>query len=526
MMKSPPARILGLLLVLAVFAPLAGRAADAKRPNILLFLTDDHRWDAMGCAGHPFLKTPNMDRLAAEGVYFENAFVTTSLCSPSRASILTGQYAHRHGVVDNYHPVREDLVFFPQRLQEAGYDTAFIGKWHMGGEHDDPQRGFDHWLSFKGQGVYFTNPADAKVKGRYVPQVSRDGYNLNGERIEQKGYITDELTDYALEWLRGRKGDASGGGEDDDAPFFLYVSHKAVHADFLPPNRHAYAYEEEPFERPVTWVEAPEQFTGLPVWVRNQRNSRHGVEFAYYSDLDLATYYRRYCEALLAVDESVGRLLDELEKSGELDSTLVLYLGDNGFLFGEHGLIDKRCAYEESMRIPMLARWPEALKAGTRVKGMVANIDVAPTLLEVAGVEDPGDVDGQSFLPLMKDEGAVDDWREGLLYEYYWERNYPQTPTTHAIRSTDGFKYIRYHGVWDTDELYDLNADPQERNNLIADPAHADRVAKMNAALFKALQDSDGMHMPLLEDRGTKFLHRKGDGGRAVDFPGRFYETP
>ena len=173
------------------------------RPNILLVLTDDHRWDALGSKGHPFLKTPNLDRLVEEGVDFENAFVTTSLCSPSRASILTGRYAHNHGVVDNYHAVRDDLVFFPQLLQKAGYETAFVGKWHMG-DTDEKQRGFDHWVSFKGQGVYWPFDEGLKVKGRYVPQANRTGFNVNGKRIPQKGYLTDEITDYAMRWLQPR----------------------------------------------------------------------------------------------------------------------------------------------------------------------------------------------------------------------------------------------------------------------------------------------------------------------------------
>ncbi|HBP57043.1 MAG TPA: acetylglucosamine-6-sulfatase, partial [Verrucomicrobiales bacterium] len=175
--------------------------------------------------------------LAADGVHFENAFVTTSLCSPSRASILTGMYAHRHGVIDNYNPVSEELTFFPQLLQESGYETAFIGKWHMGGNIDDPQRGFDHWLSFKGQGVYWTDPSKSSVKGRYVPQASRDGYNVNGkDRLGQEGYITDELSQFTLEWLNQRK---------SEKPFFLYVSHKAAHADFIPAERHAYRYKDQ-----------------------------------------------------------------------------------------------------------------------------------------------------------------------------------------------------------------------------------------------------------------------------------------
>ena len=203
-----------------------------EKPNLLIILTDDQRYDAMGFLGHPFLETPALDRIAREGVHFKNAVVTTSLCSPSRASILTGLYAHNHRVVDNYNPFSDKLVFFPKYLQDVGYETAFIGKWHMGGEIDHPQPGFDHWVAFKGQGVYFADPADAKVKGRYVPQVSRDGLNVNGERVPQEGYITDVLTDYATDWLEGRSG---------NKPWMLYLSHKAVHADFLPANRHAYS---------------------------------------------------------------------------------------------------------------------------------------------------------------------------------------------------------------------------------------------------------------------------------------------
>ena len=230
---------------------------------------------------------------------------------------------------------------------------------------------------------------------------------------------------------------------------------------------------------------------------------------------------RRYCETLLAVDDSVGKLLETLKKSGELDNTLVVYLGDNGFLFGEHGLIDKRCAYEESVRIPMLMRYPKAIPAGGKVPQIVANIDVAPTLLEAAGVAVPEGMDGRSFWRIAKGE-PVPDWREHLLYEYYWERNYPQTPTTHAVIG-ERYKYIRYHGVWDTDELYDLQADPQERHNLFNDPAHAERVAAMNASLFELLAGSDGGDMPLMPDRGTKFFHRKTGGDKGATFPDGFY---
>ena len=493
----------------ALFTLLAFPAS--ARPNILVILTDDHRYDAMGFLGHPFLETPHLDRLAAEGVHFKNAYVTTSLCSPSRASILTGLYAHNHRVVDNYNPVSESLTFFPELLQKSGYQTAFIGKWHMG-DSEEKQRGFDHWLSFAGQGVYVPDPAMLKAKGRFVPQATNSGFNLNGKKIPQKGYITDELTDYAEDWL---------GQKDEEKPFLLYVSHKGVHADFLPSDRHAFKYEKVEIPTPPTPLTTPDLFTDPPMWVRNQNNSRHGVEFAYYTGVDMKKYYRRYCEALLAVDDSVGRLIANLEKSGELENTVILYLGDNGFIFGEHGLIDKRCAYEESIRIPMLMRYPKSLKPGTTIEKIVANIDVAPTLLDVAGIVVPEMMDGRSFWPLAKGRG-IPDWRKYLLYEYYWERNYPQTPTNHAVIG-EVYKYIRYHGVWDLDELYDTKADPRERNNLFNDPAHHARIQEMNTALFTLLDESSGKNMPLLPDRGTKYLHRKDDGTKGAPFPEGFY---
>jgi N-acetylglucosamine-6-sulfatase len=243
--------------------------------------------------GHPWLKTPNLDSLAKNGVHAKNAFVTTALCSPSRASILTGQYAHRHRVVDNNNPVPARHRFLPQYLQRAGYDTAFVGKWHMGGEADDPQPGFDHWVSFRGQGTYLPSPS---------------GLNVDGKRVPQKGYITDELTDYALDWLQKRP---------PDKPFFLYLSHKGVHSDFVPAERHRGRYKDAPFTPPAS-MDPNTDPDGRPMWVKNQRNSWHGVDFPYHSRLDVAAYYRRYCETLLAVDDSVGRVLDALRRKNLL----------------------------------------------------------------------------------------------------------------------------------------------------------------------------------------------------------------
>ena len=459
-----------LLLLLLILAP----AAFAQPRNVVVILSDDHRYDFMGF--HPdapdFLRTPHLDRMAAEGAHLANAFVTTSLCSPSRASILTGQYAHNHRIVDNTSPIPEGTRFFPHDLRENGYRTAYVGKWHMGEVDDEPQPGFDHWVSFRGQGSY-TDPL----------------LNVNGEQVPHEGYTTDILTDYALDWLRE---------QDGSEPFFLELSHKAVHAEFVPAPRHVGTYAEITVPYPPTMADTERNYWGKPRWVREQRTSWHGVDYLYHGTLGpggFDAFYRRYAEALLALDESVGRVLEYLDESGLAENTLVLYLGDNGFLLGEHGLIDKRNAYEASIRIPMLAWAPGWIEPGSRVDGLVRNLDIAPTLLELTGASTTIPMDGQSFLGLLSGEPAGEVDRE-FLYEYYWEYAFPHTPTTFALRG-DRFKYIFYHGVWDTFELYDLQNDPQERVNLIEVPAFRPVADEMRDRLFDRLAADDAMVVPM-----------------------------
>lgn len=494
-----------------LFILLANCIASAQEtpPNIIFVLCDDHRFDCLGSEGHPFLETPNLDQLANAGMVFAKAYVTTSLCSPSRASILTGQYAHNHRVVDNYHEVDPQLVFFPEHLQQAGYETAFFGKWHMGGDVDDPQRGFDHWLAFKGQGTYWP---DGHGTTREVPQTTYDGFNLNGQRIPQRGYITDELTDYALQWLKARS---------PERPFFMYVSHKAVHSDFVPADRHRGRYDNQTL--PIAIPTAKDLEAGeAPMWVLNQRNSRHGADFGYNLDpFDLAVYYRRYCESLLAVDESVGRLVEHLKSEQLWENTIFVYMGDNGFQFGDHGLIDKRTAYEASARVPLILTAPGKVAAGTRSSALVANIDIASTLLHAAKASTLDHSDGQSFWPIALGQQPPQPWRSDLLYEYYWERNYPQTPTIHALIGSR-YKYIRVHGLWDRDELYDLEADPNEMKNLINDPSQAQHIQRLNECLWATLEQTNGKNMPLLEDRGKTFPWRHPEKAEQADFPHEF----
>lgn len=379
-----------------------------------------------------------MDKLAADGVRFCNAFVTTSLCSPSRATLLTSTYTHIHGVINNQTQLDPALPTFPRELQKAGYETAFFGKWHMGHETDDPQPGFDHWASFKGQGSY-----------------TRNLFNINGQRKDVEGYVTDVLTDMAIDWLK----------QPRDRPFMLYLSHKAVHAMFVPAERHRELYGDARIVMPDSSLDTPENFYRRPNWVREQRDSWHGINDMYFKELSLFDFIRSYWRAQQAVDDSIGKLTAALKAQGLYDSTLIVFTSDNGFLFGEHGLIDKRCMYEESIRVPMIMTCPELFKGGQVRDQMVLNLDVAPTLVDAAGLKIPEGFQGASFLPLGADPDH--EWRESFLYEYFWEPPYPETPTNLGVR-TAKHKYIQYQGVWDTDELFDLEKDPRELHNRLS----------------------------------------------------------
>ena len=471
-----------LLLIIFSAKPVFGQK-KSKQKNVIFILTDDHRYDYMGFTGKvPWLETPNLDRLASEGAYFPNTFVTTSLCSPSRASILTGQFSHSHTIVDNQAPNPGNLTYFPQYLQSNGYQTGFFGKWHMGSHSDDPRPGFDHWESFKGQGVY------------YNPEL-----NINGDRIQYKDstYITDLLTEHAIDWLEKR---------DKEKPFFVYLSHKAVHAAFQPAKRHKGLYKDKSIDLPSTYDQTK---TGKwrdlkwPRWVAEQRISWHGVDYMYHDNTDMQELVRAYCETLLGVDDSVGAVLEYLEQEGLDDSTLIIYMGDNGFSWGEHGLIDKRHFYEESVKVPLLVRNPDLFKGGVKPEAMVQNIDIAPTILAHAGIEKPIDMPGVSFIPVL-DGSNPEGARKEVFYEYYWENNFPMTPTMFGMR-TNKYKYIRYQGIWDRNELYDLENDPDEMFNLIGDPSKQETIKEMLESLYSWLEETDGMNIPLKATNRARF---------------------
>jgi N-acetylglucosamine-6-sulfatase len=487
------------LFVLAAHSQQRNASSVRKPMNIIYILADDHRYDAMGFMNKiQGLQTPGMDRMAAEGAHIKNAFVSTALCSPSRASILTGQYAHTHTVVDNDAPLPSNLVFFPQYLQKKGYQTAFMGKWHMGNTGDNPQPGFDYWLSFDGQGVY-SNPT----------------FNINGKRLKQPegSYTTDLLTDYSIKWLETQN--------KKHKPFFLYLSHKGVHAEFQPAKRHQGKYADVPVVTPpsmyitatdsskhfgvATAPESTVNYRDIPAWVRKQRYSWHGVDFMYHGAIQFNDFYRRYLETLLAVDESVSRVMKWVKDNGLEQNTMIVYMGDNGFSFGEHGLIDKRHAYEESMRVPLLVWAPGLVKAKSVVEETIMNVDLAPTFLELAGIEKPQHMQGESFTKLLS--GQKVPWRNRVFYEYFWEAAFPSTPTIFAVR-TDRLKYIYNYGGWDINELYDLEKDPYEMNNLIRDDNYKKDGLKLKQELFEWLKATNGLQIPLKKPGNIRFDNR------------------
>ncbi len=387
-----------------------------------------------------------MDRLAAEGVLFKNAFVTTSLCSPSRGSFLTGCYAHTHEVfANNGRDPNPSFVMFPKLLQGAGYETAFVGKWHMSAGNS-PRPGFDHWVSFSGQGGYDQNKL-----------------NVDGENIQSNTYVTDELTGYAVRFLEKRR----------DKPFMLYLSHKAVHGPFKPARRHENLYSDVEIE---SRHNPNDNLDTKPPWGRKMdKNWKNQI----------LSYYR----ALAAVDESVGAVLGTLEKTKTLDNTVIVFAGDNGYFHGEHGgMWDKRAAYEPSMRIPLIMRYPRLVKTATTCKELVLNIDLAPTLLELAGLPVPDKMQGQSWLGVLQGKSG----RDSFLYEYFHEadRKYKR-PTILAVR-TKQWKYVTY--PLDSSlisELYDLQNDPEELNNLIGDIRHADTMEWMKKELARLKEQTN-----------------------------------
>jgi N-acetylglucosamine-6-sulfatase len=470
MRKLVIATVAVLLMYLATIS-LAQQGRQRSRPNIIFILVDDLRWDELGITGHPFVKTPNIDRIGSEGALFRNAFMTTPLCSPSRASFLTGQYAYTHGITDNVDRsvASHKLITFPLLLQQAGYATAFIGKWHMGND-DSPRPGFDRWVSFKGQGSYIN------------PEINEDGKDVNG-----RGYITDLLNQYAVEFIRQRH----------DKPFLVYLAHKAIHPEvmqhgdgsvnlaeaehFIPAERHSKLFVGEKIPRRPSAMQPP---IGKPALQRKINDLPPlGAKTASSDEIVLGRL-----RSLMAIEEGVGKILKALQETNQLDDTVIVFASDNGYFYGEHGLsVERRLAYEESIRMPLLVRYPRMIKARTVRDEFALNIDVAPTLLELAGVSPPVTVQGRSLAPLLKGLGS--DWRRSFLIEYYSDKVFPriQKMGYKAVR-TERWKYIHYLELDGMDELYDLKSDPYEMTNIINRRDAAKTLEDMKRELERLLK--------------------------------------
>ena len=454
-----------------VFARL-GKGADATAcpPNFVFIYTDDQRYDALSVVQReqgeqgrwPWIQTPNMDRLAREGVRFRNAFVVNSLCAPSRASFLTGCYGYINGIVNNHTEFPANNVTYATLLRQAGYRTGYVGKWHMG-QQSGQRPGFDFSASFVGHGRYENCP-----------------FEINGESTPTQGWVDDVSGDFAVRFLR----------ENKDHPFVLAVGFKSPHDPRTPPPRLANLYGEAA-ERTVPNLSIPAIYLNAPDYGTAQPTAPGVWQTTPKAKLNHLNYHR----CIHGADENLGKILDELDNLGLSSNTMVIFTSDNGYYLGEHRLGDKRSAYEESMRVPLLVRYPKLAAKGKVVDTAVLNIDVAPTLLDFAGLKVPARMQGRSWRPLLEGDGAT--WQRAFFYCYYFERNF-HTPTMMAVR-TNSAKLVKYpqHEEWT--ELFDLKADPYEVKNLINDPAHTELRQQMEALYLKEAQ-AIGFQIPTFAD--------------------------
>jgi N-acetylglucosamine-6-sulfatase len=458
------------------------------RPNFLVILIDDLRFDEFGAGGHPYMKTPHIDRLAAEGAMFERAFHTTPICSPNRASIMTGQYASRHGIIDNVarDAMSHRLPNYHLALQKLGYETAHVGKWHMGND-GKPRPGYHHWVSFDGHGS-LTDPQ----------------LNVNGKVQSRQGYMTDLLNAEALAFIERKR----------SRPFALFFAHKAVHPDahqaadgtldmarfggYVAAERHRGLYEGAVFPKKPNMLAPAQIVKQKPAWADafELRATESSKRLLAAIQAGTQEEIRQRARMMAAVDEGVGSLLDALERNKQLDDTLILFLGDNGYFFGEHGLgPERRFAYEEGIRAPFVLRYPRRARAGERLRDLVICQDIAPTLVELGGGRPGPQVQGRSLLPLLA--GRRRGWRKSFLIEYWAEQAMPWLVgmTYKAVRS-DRYKLIRWvnrASDGELDELYDLEHDPFELKNLARSARHARVRSALRREMRRLVADAAGI---------------------------------
>ncbi len=509
------------LVPLALLSSCKSTEEVKKAPNIIFIMTDDHATQAISAYGSKLIETPNIDRIAQEGMLFENCYVVNSISGPSRACILTGKFSHENGFTNNSSAFDGSQQTLPKVLQENGYQTAMIGKWHL---HTTPE-GFDHWSVISGQneqGDYYT-----------------PDFMENGEHIVEEGYVTDVITDKVISFIENR---------DESKPYFVMYHQKAPHRNWMPSPRHLGVFNDTVFPEPDNLFDnyenrgraAKEQdlsiaktlqddwdlklltreemlkdttnrlyevYKRMPSDVQDKWDEAYAKRINEFKTLNLKgddlvrwkyqQYMQDYLATILAVDENIGRLLNYLEEKGELDNTIIVYTSDQGFFLGEHGWFDKRFMYEESHRMPFIIRYPEAIKANTKTSALSMNVDFMPTFLDLANIAIPSDVQGVSLKPLFDNDGAVgDDWRKAVYYHYY------EYPAEHSVKRhygirTQDFKLIHFYDDINEFEMYDLVNDPSEMNNVYDNPAYADKRAELTQQLKKTREQYNDNSMQL-----------------------------
>jgi len=514
-----------------------------KRPNIIFILSDDHAYQAIGAYGNKIAKTPNIDRIAKEGALFKNAIVTNSICGPSRATFITGKYSHKNGYPLNEQKFDTDQQVFPTLLQNGGYQTAWLGKWHLG----NLPKGFDYYNILNSQGQYYNPEFISSAK----------------DTTQIEGYVTNIITQLATQWLDKR---------DESKPFFLVVGEKATHREWFPDLQDLGAYDDVNFPLPDTFYDnydkrlaakdqdmsidqtmilkqdlkvhadyelsqeqekelraklakrlfgdaklTAEQENKINDYVHKGAYQRFNPEqkrvfSGYYNKISaefdekklsgkalvewkFQRYMKDYLSTANSLDRNIGSLLDYLDKTGLAENTVVIYASDNGFFLGEHGWFDKRFIYEEALRVPLVVRYPKVVKPGSVVKSIVLNNDWGPTVLDIAGIKTPGDMQGKSFLPLLKDEAAIKDWRKDAYYHYY-EFPWPHHVHPHFGIRSDRYTLVRFYGDLNSWELFDLKNDPKELHNLYGTKGSEAITADLQSRLKKLIvqyEDTDAL---------------------------------
>lgn len=512
-------------------------AVEQEKPNIIFIMTDDHTTQAMSCYGGNLIETPNMDRIADEGMRFDNCYATNALSGPSRACILTGKFSHRNGFTDNASTFDGSQLTFPKVMRENGYATGVVGKWHL---ISKPQ-GFDHWSILLGQ----------NEQGNYYKPV----FYENGTVVNEDGYVTDVITDKAIEFIDD---------VHDEKPFMLMLHHKAPHRNWMPAPRHLGIFNDTVFPEPETLFDDYEGrgeaarsqdmnientlddewdlklltreeilagnnrlhdvYIRMPEEVQHKWDSVYAPRIAEYRSGKLQgdelvrwkyqQYMRDYLATAMSVDESIGRVMEYLEEIGELDNTVIVYTSDQGFFLGEHGWFDKRFMYEECLRMPFVIRYPKMIKAGSTSKAICMNVDFGPTFLDLAGIEVPSEMQGLSFRKVLEKKGRIPaGWREAAYYHYY------EYPAEHSVKRhygirTSDCKLIHFYNDIDQWEMYDMKADPQEMRNVYDDPAYADKRAQMHRILEQVQQeyeDTDPCEKELILFKGDRRLFDRGE---------------